>query len=439
MLPVTNWLQKRPQWFLALYAGLAAFATYSCMYAFRKPFAAAGFESVDSIRVSYKVWLVAAQTLGYMFSKFYGIKFIAEMQPGRRVRTIGLLIAVAWLALLLFALVPVAAKPFCMLVNGFPLGLIWGLVFSYVEGRRMTEMMGAILASSFIFASGFAKTVGKWLMTDLHVTHFWMPFFAGGIFLLPMILFVQMLNAVPPPNAADIASRTIRKPMTKPERQAFIRQFLPGLVLLVLAYLLITIMRDMRDNFMNELWKGLGQPANAGIFTQTELPVTLVVLITMALLIMVKRNRTAFMLTHGMVLLGLLVTLAGTWAFTHGWVSPFVWMMLTGTGLYMSYIPINCIFFERMLATYQIVANVGFVMYIADAFGYLGSVSVLFLKEFSGLQVSWLSFFIQAIFICITASFGFMTLAAFYFKSKTSLSGEQAAMPAAPGGLKFKV
>jgi hypothetical protein len=32
-------------------------------------------------------------------------------------------------------------------------------------------------------------------------------------------------------------------------------------------------------------------------------------------------------------------------------------------------------------------------MYIADAFGYLGSISVLFLKEFSYTQLSWLDFF----------------------------------------------
>jgi hypothetical protein len=38
-------------------------------------------------------------------------------------------------------------------------------------------------------------------------------------------------------------------------------------------------------------------------------------------------------------------------------------------------------------------------MYVADSFGYLGSVLVLFVKQFSGLQLSWTNFFTLAILI----------------------------------------
>lgn len=68
-------------------------------------------------------------------------------------------------------------------------------------------------------------------------------------------------------------------------------------------------------------------------------------------------------------------------------------MILATAGLYLGYIPFNCLYFERMLATYKINGNVGFVMYIADAFGYLGTVIVLLVKEFIPLQYSWVSFF----------------------------------------------
>ena len=39
-----TWLAKAPQPVFVVYAIAAAFATYFCMYAFRKPFAAARFE-----------------------------------------------------------------------------------------------------------------------------------------------------------------------------------------------------------------------------------------------------------------------------------------------------------------------------------------------------------------------------------------------------------
>ncbi|WP_227818715.1 DUF5690 family protein, partial [Klebsiella aerogenes] len=61
--------------------------------------------------------------------------------------------------------------------------------------------------------------------------------------------------------------------------------------------------------------------------------------------------------------------------------------------MYLAYLPFNCLYFERMLSTYKIRANVGFVMYIADAFGYLGTVAVLLIKEFFSIKYSWVTFF----------------------------------------------
>ena len=61
----------------------------------------------------------------------------------------------------------------------------------------------------------------------------------------------------------------------------------------------------------------------------------------------------------------------------------------------------------------------GFIMYISDAFGYLGSVLILFLKEFSGVQLSWTEFFIRAVFIVTIIGIAGTVIAAIYFKQKT--------------------
>jgi hypothetical protein len=76
-----------------------------------------------------------------------------------------------------------------------------------------------------------------------------------------------------------------------------------------------------------------------------------------------------------------------------------LWMILIGMGLYLGYVPFNSIFFDRLIAAFQYVGTVGFIMYVADAFGYLGSVSVLFFKEFSYAKLSWLEFFITGGYI----------------------------------------
>ncbi|WP_217620858.1 DUF5690 family protein, partial [Bacillus sp. GbtcB13] len=86
------------------------------------------FDGISFLGVDYKIWLVIAQTMGYAASKIYGIRFIAEMQSTKRARSIVVLILFSWLALLLFAVVPAPFNILFLFLNGFPLGMIWGLV-----------------------------------------------------------------------------------------------------------------------------------------------------------------------------------------------------------------------------------------------------------------------------------------------------------------------
>jgi len=145
-------LEKANPVLFTAFAGLAGFAAYFSMYAFRKPFTVAIFEAVPGrhFALDYKIALVLAQVAGYAVSKLIGVKLIAEIPPGRRAAAIIKLIFLSWLALLLFAVVPAPWNVFAMFLNGLPLGLIWGLVFGYMEGRRTSEVLGAILCASFI-------------------------------------------------------------------------------------------------------------------------------------------------------------------------------------------------------------------------------------------------------------------------------------------------
>ncbi len=411
-------LAKAPVWALSAFAAACSFGVYCCMYAFRKPFTAAGYEGFSFLHIDYKVWLVTAQVLGYMFSKFYGIRFIGSMQNEKRAPSIVLLISVAWVALLLFAVIPPPYNMGCLLLNGFPLGMVWGLVFSYLEGRRTTEFMGAVLSVSFIFSSGIVKSVGKYLMIEWHVSEWWMPFYTGALFFIPMLLFAWLLNHMPEPTEADIKARSVRKPMTAAERSSFLQKFMPGLFMIIGTYVLLTILRDFRDNFANELWTELGFGSRASIFAETEVPISLIVLLCMSFLIVVKNNFRAFMINHYIIMMGYILALIATLLFCDHRVSPPVWMTLVGTGLYLSYVPFNCLYFERMIASFRITGNVGFVMYVADSFGYLGSVAVLFVKQFMGMRLSWTGFFIDAVIGISFFGIAGTIVSMLYFKKK---------------------
>jgi len=190
-------------------AGLAGFAAYFSMYAFRKPFSAASFAVVPgwTFALDYKIALVLAQVMGYAMSKMIGIKVISELNPARRASAIIALILLSGVALVLFAVIPAPWNVLAMFLNGLPLGMIWGLVFGFMEGRRTSEVLGAILCASFIVSSGAVKSVGTVLLHDWHVDRWWMPAATGALFLPLLFVSVFVLSALPPPNAFDEAAR----------------------------------------------------------------------------------------------------------------------------------------------------------------------------------------------------------------------------------------
>jgi MFS family permease len=402
---ITSWLRNSTNFWFALFTGCAAFCCYTCVYAFRKSFSAATFEGIAYLGVSYKVWLVTAQVIGYALSKFIGIKIIAELQAHSRAKGILLMVSIAGLSWFLFALVPAPYNILFLFTNGLPLGMVWGMVFGYLEGRRTTEVLGAALSVSFIFSAGLCRSVGAFLIRDWGVSETWMPFTAACIFFLPLLIFLWLLNKVPAPSILDEQLRTKREPMNADERKKFISTFLPGIVLFVLAYMLLTAFRDFRDNFSAEVWKTLGYGNSPEIFTATEIPISIMVLLVMGSIMLIKNNKTALMVNHLIIMCGMLMIGFSTIALERELIDAPTWMILIGLGLYLGYVPFNSIFFDRLLAAFRYVGTVGFIMYVADSFGYLASVGVLFYKEFGQPTVSWLNFFIASGYgISITGS-----------------------------------
>lgn len=397
--------------------GLAGFATYFSMYAFRKPFAAATFDAVPGwpFVLDYKIALVMAQLVGYALSKVIGVKVVSEISPGRRGMAILALIGAAWLALVAFALIPPPWNVAAMFFNGLPLGMIWGLVFGYMEGRRVSEVLSAILCASFIVSSGIVKSLGAWLMGSLHVDRFWMPAAAGAVVFPLLFVSVWLLGQIPPPSPDDEAQRVRRAPMSRDERKAFLGRYWPGITLLVAAYVLTTAFRDFRDNFAAEVWTALGYGKEASVFSASELPVAVISLVALAAVMAVQNNRRALMVVHGLIVAGFLLLGGCTWAFQAHLIAPLPWMILVGAGLYLVYTPFNAVLFDRLIAFSGHVATAGFLIYVADAYGYVGSVALLVWRNFGALQVDWLQFFILFAYATSIVGATLSALAAVYF------------------------
>lgn len=416
----------------SVFAGLAGFCAYFSMYAFRKPFSAATFEMVDgwTFAIDYKVALVIAQVIGYALSKWIGVKIIAEADGRGRARAILMLIGASWLALVAFALTPAPWNVGALFLNGLPLGLIWGLVFAYMEGRRISDVLGAILCASFILSSGIVKAVGK-LLLQAGASDLWMPAAAGAVFTPLLLVSVWGLAQLPPPNEADMRERVKRAPMNRDDRRRFLSDFGPGLLALIAAYVLFTAFRDFRDNFSAEVWQALGYGEAAGVFAASEAPVAVIVLIILGSLILIRDNVRALLVMHGVVVAGAALIGLSTLAFQMEMVSALAWMIMSGAGLYMAYTPFNAMMFDRMLAATQRVGTAGFLIYVADASGYAGSVALLLYRSFAAPQLDWLQFFIGAAYASSAASLVLAALSALYFSRKLSTRRRAATVSAA--------
>ena len=168
---------------------------------------------------------------------------------------------------------------------------------------------------------------------------------------------------------------------------------MPVLIMLFAANLLLTVQRDIKEDFIVCIIDV--STVSSWAFAQIDSLATLILLATFALL--------ATTYDHLKVLCILLVlstagmgTLAFLGANFHSISIPTtVWLFLQSLCLDMAYLSFQTIFFDRFIACFRIRGNVGFFIVLIDFIGYLGTVIVLAVKEFLNPDINWLSFYNQ--------------------------------------------
>jgi hypothetical protein len=202
-----------------------------------------------------------------------------------------------------------------------------------------------------------------------------------------------MLARIPPPDSADVAQRSLRAPMNRDERRRFFARYAGGLSLLVALYLLVTILRSVRADFALEIWRGLGTSGQPAVFTISEVCVALGVMLVNGLGVLILDNRRAFFVALGTCGAGILLLAVALVGQLTGSLGGFAFMVLIGLGLYLPYVAVHTTLFERFIAMRRERGNIGFLMYVADAIGYLGYVAVLFSKNALVGKEDFLTFF----------------------------------------------
>ena len=215
-----------------------------------------------------------------------------------------------------------------------------------------------------------------------------MPFAVGTVcFPLLLLISVYFLDIIPNPSSDDIKYRTKRIPMNKEEQNKFLKKFFFGLFMIILFYGVLTVFREMRDAFASNYWEEVGF-FNTAIFTQTEIPIAIILTVLMGFVVFVKDNHTALNILYLIAVLGGLTMIGSIISYIYGYLSPIMWMIIVGTGLFMGYIPFSFIV-ERLISSLKISSTAVFVLYMCDSVGYFGTAGVFLYNNFSNTVISW--------------------------------------------------
>jgi hypothetical protein len=241
-----------------------------------------------------------------------------------------------------------------------------------------------------------------------------------------------MLSQIPPPRPEDVKHRSERTPMHRADRRRFFRLHATGLCLLIATYALLTIMRSIRDDFAVEIYEDLGEGGKPAIFAYTETLVMLGVVLINGAAILIYDNRRALQTALVTILAGFVVVALSVGGYTLDWLGGLPFMILTGIGMYVPYVAFHTTLFERMIAVFRDKSNIGYLMYLADAIGYLSYVAVMLFRDLSQVAtvqrwLPWfqatthLDFFLRATLVICALSIVMMICSFVYFRWKMAV------------------
>ena len=398
--------RQMPDWLFVLWAGGTALLSYSLVYALRKPFTAAEFSGLQVFGMDYKIAVSIVQLIGYVTAKMLGIKFISELRPEGRLRFIVGSALLSEVSLLAFALLPLPLNIMALFFNGLSLGCMWGVIFSFLEGRRTTDILASIMGVSMALSSGVAKSMGLYALHTLHVSEFWMPALIGALAFPLLCLTGWTMTRFPKPSAADVSQRTRRAPLNGRQRWALFCRFMPLLLMLFAANMLLTVQRDIKEDFIVCIVDV--RTVSEWVFAQVDTISTILLLGIFALLGLMRSHLAVLVLLLGLSTLGV-GTLAYIGANFHALgISTETWLFLQSICIDVAYLSFQTIFFERFIACFRINGNVGFFIITIDFVGYLGTLALLVFKETMASGIRWSEFYNQ-----ISVAFGVLCCLAF--------------------------
>ena len=189
-------------------------------------------------------------------------------------------------------------------------------------------------------------------------------------------------------------------------------------MLQLVVFIFVTAFRDFRDSYQIEILGGLGLENENAIFTRTETIVTLCAMTALVVMKLLDSRKWGVIPNLLFMMLAFLTLGASTFLYDRGVVDGFTWIVLTGVGAYLAYVPCDTIFYERVISSTGWVGTAVFMACVMDAGGYTGSVALQIYKNLGSGDVSYLDFFRQLCYFSTFFGVGLIAIGLVYFPYK---------------------
>lgn len=222
----------------SLRLGMLALVYYSCVFAIKASMFACSWRNIPAIAgLSYKTCLALAQTFGYAAGKVPAMMYSPKLQHDRlRGALVGILLASGSCVLMSCATPPATSLCLVWLACVW-LAPTWSVLQRFLEGRRDTERIVAIVSFAYIGSAGLCKGAAVDLLA-LGLSDSQAVALCAAVGMAAGVAAAYGIAAQPPPSAADVAKRGRRKPMTnyRDECGRLQARFGVGIGLTVAAY-----------------------------------------------------------------------------------------------------------------------------------------------------------------------------------------------------------
>lgn len=383
----------RKGWVVAVMLTICSFAAYTFVYFLRVPLFVPTWKDREVAGFDFKTVAAIAQIAGYAAGKFPSIYFIPRMPRKYWVHSMAAEVVLAAASVALVGVVPPAAAVVCVFTSSFFLSPIWSTLIRFLEGRNGTETIIAAVSLSYIAMSGIIRSISAGLI-DAGYSNGTMLFITATVGAVGGVGSILGVNWVPSPSVADVKSRAERKSLPLAEGCRLLGRWGGVFGPVTLCYILLTCMRSFRDYFQTELLTdALGSDFDPSAFAVSESITAACVLIGIATMGLIENNRIALFAMLSLMVLGQIITIGATLLWFAGILPGFPLIIATGIGIFLAYVPPGAMLYDRLMAVSGEHFTTSFLILVSDFAGYIGTISLLCVKQTDVLTVSYAAFF----------------------------------------------